>query len=74
MSAIEWLRGLLIEGTFYRLWYLPAVLLAVPAAFFLRKLRPWLGFALAGALYLIGLGSDSWHGVVCRAPAVARCV
>ncbi len=71
MSAIEWLRGLLIEGTFYHLWYLPAVLLAVPAAFFLRKLRPWLGFALAGALYLIGLGGDSWHGVVCRAPAVA---
>lgn len=71
MSAIEWLRGLLIEGTFYHLWYLPAALLAVPAAFFLRKLRPWLGFALAGALYLIGLGGDSWHGVVCRAPAVA---
>lgn len=71
MSAIEWLRGLLIEGTFYHLWYLPAVLLSVPAAFFLRKLRPWLGFALAGALYLIGLGGDSWHGVVCRAPAVA---
>ena len=71
MSAIEWLRGLLIEGTFYHLWYLPAVLLAVPAAFFLRKLRPWLGFALAGVLYLIGLGGDSWHGVVCRAPAVA---
>ncbi len=71
MSAIEWLRGLLIEGTFYHLWYLPAVLLAVPAAFFLRKLRPWLGFALAGVLYLIGLGGDSWHGVVCRAPAIA---
>ena len=71
MSAIEWLRGLLIEGTFYHLWYLPAALLAVPAAFFLRKLRPWLGFALAGVLYLIGLGGDSWHGVVCRAPAVA---
>ena len=71
MSAIEWLRGLLIEGTFYHLWYLPAVLLAVPAAFFLRKLRPWLGFALAGALYLIGLGGDSWHGVVCRTPAIA---
>ena len=71
MSAIEWLRGLLIEGTFYHLWYLPAVLLAVPAAFFLRKLRPWLGFALAGVLYLIGLGGDSWHGVVCRTPAIA---
>ena len=71
MSAIEWLRGLLIEGTFYHLWYLPAVLLAVPAAFFLRKLRPWLGFALAGALYLIGLGGDNWHGVVCRTPAIA---
>ena len=71
MSAIEWLRGLLIEGTFYHLWYLPAVLPAVPAAFFLRKLRPWLGFALAGALYLIGLGGDSWHGVVCRTPAIA---
>ena len=45
----------------HHLWYLPAALLAVPAAFFLRKLRPWLGFALAGVLYLIGLGGDSWQ-------------
>ena len=71
MSPLEWLRGLLIEGTFYHLWYLPAALLAVPAAFFLHRLRPWLGFGIAGALYLVGLGGDSWYGVVCRAPALA---
>lgn len=62
-SVGEILRMVLVDGTFYHLWYLPAVLLAVP-------LVCWVGFRLpfrvlaAGSLflYLIGLFGDSYYG------------
>ena len=61
MSAIEWLRGLLIEGTFYHLWYLPAVLLAVPDVYKRQRSE-----ALAASL-----PSSASCGACARASAMA---
>lgn len=58
------LRGLLLDGTIYHLWYFPAVLLGVWVA---RGLAHWgkvPALIAATGLYLIGLGGDSYYGLV----------
>lgn len=60
-------QSLLFEGTFYHLWYLPAVLLGLLIARQLYRLGLRLALPLALLLYLIGLGGDSWYGLALRA-------
>ncbi len=67
-GPLEWARKLLTEGTLYHLWYFPAVALGVLIAKGLAG-RRW-GFVLAVALYLVGLGGDSYYGLICRVPAL----
>lgn len=67
-NPITW-RDLVFNGTFYHLWYLPALLLALPLARFLAKGGRW-GLAAAAVLYLIGLGGDSWYGLAGRLPGL----
>ena len=47
-------RALVFNGTFYHLWYLPALLLALPIARLLARGERG-GLAAAGGLYPIGL-------------------
>ena len=63
------LTQLLLEGTFYHLWYLPAALLGVLATSLLASSRAGLG--IAGALYLLGLLGDSYWGLVSGVPVVS---
>lgn len=64
------LRDLLWNGTVYHLWYFPALLLGGCIAWLLwRRLPRWAGLAVCGALYLLGLGGDSWHGLLAALPA-----
>ena len=67
-SPGQFLKELLVDGTFYHLWYLPAVLLGVPVAWALRRLGWKGGLAAAGALYLLGLLGDSYYGFAARVP------
>lgn len=68
--AVHILRDILFDGTFYHLWYFPAVLLgAVIAKWLYEKMGP-AAFAVAGVLYVIGLGGDSYHGLVTAIPGV----
>ena len=60
-NPVGW-RGLVFNGTFYHLWYLPALLLALPIARLLAGTGRT-GWAVAGLLYLIGLGGDSYYGL-----------
>lgn len=55
-------RQVLFDGSFYHLWYLPALLLGTPAARLLSRLGRKKALLAAGALYLIGLGGDSYYG------------
>lgn len=65
----EALRGIFLEGTFYHLWYFPAVLLGAVLAFLLSRLGARAGLAIAALLYLAGLGGDSYYGLLFTHPA-----
>lgn len=66
----DFFRRLAADGTFYHLWYFPGLLLGVPIAWHLRRLGPRLALPLAGLLYLIGLGGDSYYGLASQVPAL----
>lgn len=68
-----WVKALLTDGTFYHLWYFPALLLGVPLARLLARLGMPAALTLAGLLYLIGLGGDSYYGLTAQVPALAQC-
>ena len=70
--VFAWLRGLVWEGTAYHLWYFPALLWGVLLARVLARLGTPAALSVAGVLYLIGLGGDSYFGLVTRLPAVAQ--
>lgn len=60
----DFLRQALFDGSFYHLWYLPALLLGAPAAWLLSRLGQKPALCIAGVLYLIGLGGDSYYGLL----------
>lgn len=57
-------RQVLFDGSFYHLWYLPALLLGTPIARLLSRLGQEKALLIAGGLYLIGLGGDSYYGLL----------
>lgn len=63
------LRDLLLDGTFYHLWYFPAVIMGL---LIVRGGVRLLGWGRAGILmmllYGVGLGGDSWHGLAVLLP------
>ena len=68
----EWVKKLLLDGTFYHLWYFPGVILGVLVARGLLRLGSRTALTAAGLLYLVGLGGDSYYGLTCQLPAVER--
>lgn len=71
-NAAQWLRGLVWEGTAYHLWYFPALLWGVLLTRALTRLGMPAALGIAGVLYLVGLGGDSYFGLITRLPAAAR--
>lgn len=67
----ELLKDIVFNGTFYHLWYFPAVMLGVGVVvFLLRYLRFQTAFMVSLALYLIGLLGDSYYGVASQIPLI----
>ena len=60
----DFFRRVIFDGSFYHLWYLPALLLGTPIAYYLSRFKPQAAIPIAGALYLIGLGGESYYGLV----------
>lgn len=60
----DFLRRAVFDGSFYHLWYLPALLLGAPIARLLSRLGQKKALLIAGGLYLIGLGGDSYYGLL----------
>ncbi|MCI9132808.1 MAG: acyltransferase [Lachnospiraceae bacterium] len=59
------LQELVFQGTFYHLWYLPGLLLGMLLVYGLGKLVPYrILLAISAVLYVIGLGGDSYYGLV----------
>ena len=71
LPPLEWGKALFTDGTLYHLWYFPAVLLGVPIVRGLLRLGMLPALGLAGLLYLVGLGGDSYYGLVSQVPALA---
>lgn len=68
-GSLPGLRELLFDGTFYHLWYFPAVLLGLCIAALLQRSR--FGLPIALLLYLVGLPGDSYYGLISGAAPVA---
>ncbi len=72
-GVVLFVRDFLFNGTAYHLWYLPAVLLGVLVLYGLLTKLGWKPVLLiCAALYLIGLGGDSYYGFVENVPVVGQ--
>lgn len=69
-SAAEWMKQLLVEGTFYHLWYFPAVILGIWLVARLQRFGLRVALPAAVLLYLIGLGGDSYYGLLSQIPTL----
>lgn len=59
------LKDLLIDGTFYHLWYFPAMILGLCIVLFLKKyVNTQTCLFISIVLYVIGLCGDSYYGIV----------
>lgn len=72
-SVPEFLKALLFDGTFYHLWYFPAVILGCLLVAILAKRSMRAGWIYAGIAYLIGLAGDSYYGLIQQIPALKAC-
>lgn len=66
---VHFLKDVLINGTFYHLWYLPAALLGMGVSVLLLKmLGPRKSMGIAVLLYAVGLFGDSYYGAAKQLP------
>lgn len=65
-------RAVFFDGTYYHLWYLPAVMIGLPICWVLLRLTGQYAYAAAGVLYVTGLFGDSYYGLACRIPMLAK--
>ncbi|WP_374017637.1 serine racemase VanT catalytic subunit [Paenibacillus thiaminolyticus] len=70
-DVMSFLRDLVFNGTFYHLWYLPALILGTCITYFLYQTLPLQGMlAAAGLLYIAGLMGDSYYGATVQLPVL----
>lgn len=63
-------RQLVFDGSFYHLWYFPALIAGVLIVFLLKKLPLPAAFRISSALYIFGLFGDSYAYLVKDIPAI----
>lgn len=63
------LKMILLDGTFYHLWYFPACLLGMVLVYLMSRFLKLCGIiAVSAVLYLVGLLGDSYFGLVQKLP------
>lgn len=67
-DPVTFLRKFLVDGTFYHLWYFPATMCGIVIARWLSRFGLRIAIPVAAALYLMGLGGDSYYGLVAQIP------
>ena len=60
-APLEIIKDVLVDGTFYHLWYLPAAACGAVIAWLLLKLGDKAAVLIALVLYLVGLFGDSYY-------------
>lgn len=64
ISLVGILKSIFIDGTFYHLWYFPALILGIWITYFIIKhIKNKNGLILVSILYVIGLFGDSYFGI-----------
>lgn len=65
VSLSKILKDIVFDGTFYHLWYLPAAIIGVLIVVgLISKFKIHVVLLISFILYLIGLGGDSYNGVI----------
>ncbi len=73
LSLTGMIRMLLVDGTFYHLWYFPALITGVLIVCLLSRFLKTKGiFAVCGVLYIIGLFGDSYFGLIKEVPVLSN--
>ncbi len=62
------LKAVFFDGTYYHLWYFPAVMTGLLLVYFLLRLGKKKAYACAGILYITGLFGDSYYGIAEKIP------
>ncbi|GKU78300.1 acyltransferase [Paenibacillus sp. L3-i20] len=58
------IKAILFDGTFYHLWYLPALMIGLIIVYYLHKKLSMKTLLVAGTLiYVVGLLGDSYYGI-----------
>ena len=69
--AGTFIRNLVFDGTFYHLWYLPAVILGVTLIYILSlKCSLRLTFGITVILYILGILGDNYYGIIEKIPVM----
>ncbi len=63
------LKAVFFDGTYYHLWYFPAVMMGLFVAYFFLRWGKKKAYVCAGILYIIGLFGDSYYGIAGKIPA-----
>ena len=64
ITIIEAIKNICINGTFYHLWYFPAVILGIWVTyFFIKHLNKTSSIISIVILYIIGIFGDSYFGI-----------
>ncbi len=64
LTILEIIKNICINGTFYHLWYFPAIILGIWVTYFLVKhLNKTLSLISITILYIIGVFGDSYFGI-----------
>jgi len=64
LTILEIIKNICINGTFYHLWYFPAIILGIWVTYFLVKhLNKTLSLISITILYIIGIFGDSYFGI-----------
>jgi serine/alanine racemase len=67
------IQMLLVDGTFYHLWYLPASIVGILILYYLRRILSLHKIAvLSVVLYFIGLFGDSYYGLISNMPGILK--
>lgn len=72
-TLLEGIKAIVFNGTFYHLWYLPALILGMSIVCGLKQnLSARLVFIICIVLYIIGLFGDSYFGFTQNVPIVSN--
>lgn len=73
LTPFRAVQMLVFDGTFYHLWYFPALILGILIVCLLgRFCKLGVSMAVTAVLYLIGLFGDSYFGLIADVPGVSQ--